>query len=607
MYAQTQQFFELQDRFPKIGPQKLDVVLSFDQKMFSIQIFDLRTRKIQARSFVSICELFEPLDFLVAVTSLGFYKSRAVYSIESDVLSIEVSLHFRYREPEAENMRSVIESELRAGRDDRSKLTWIYETFSTFEEKKLRFKVINVLRADRRVEVETIGYKNHSSSLIIPNGIMLYVDRPSELKIEMIRRDKEGTKINQKKAEFADRDEVKEGRRTSVFRLRKGAEFRDSGVKKVIPIEENLILVVGLTKLVIIDTAAKKVIFSFDYKLPLPTTQTNTLYKDRLQCDEGLIIFILQNNARRCINVSKRVLNQQKQGQEVFPYKHIASMDLTCFEDLHSIKELLNIRKLTKNLYDLRLRANWMESQETTTTTERIFWLRFRLKDHAEHSWESSSEIIDSHLDPLFIEPSWISNYYTKGENWYQTATFTDDRKKIIFSRKKAPFDINASNCTGEVGAGQIIEKKEITSFHFHEEIVCTVLKINETASQIKIYELKRSDEQDQSNEPQLIKSGIVLTGKRVFFDDLTDQLRIFCLIPESYGTRIKVLGGDLEVQTQYNIRGISNSYYLRLVSKDRLYLEAKEKSVLVDLSSKTVREIVNERGYRHYGLIYGC
>ena len=151
-------------------PQRLSAALSLGQ-MITIQLMDLRTRKIQARSFVSIYEIFEGQDFTKVTLPFVCSIYKAQYSPELDTLSLDMLLTLTYLNPLTEEMTSIIEAERSQGRKDRTKLTSFSGQDSRREIKYLRFKVSNVFNEGRRiVTMQRIGFRNNFGTEIFLEG-----------------------------------------------------------------------------------------------------------------------------------------------------------------------------------------------------------------------------------------------------------------------------------------------------------------------------------------------------------------------------------------------------------------------------------------------------
>ena len=592
---------------PLGSPHQLNAALSFDREMFSVQLFDPRTKKIQSRTFVSIYELFQGQKF-VKVSRCNFIQIyNMVYSPEVDALCVEIGIKLGYLDPEEEHLTSIINSELKVGRFDRSNLTnFVRVGDHLLEGKTLRFKVHHVFRVDSRtVTVERIASSTNFSTRRIWKGILSYAEFPSEIKLEVITRDGRGRESDGEESTRSEGKGRLSGNKTrKILRLKKGSEFPDTQIKKILMLEDNIILVVGFTQLILLDLESKKVLSSLNYSLGIPTIEGS----DYL-VEEDLMVFKNPNNAHRCIEISKVNLNQEK---GFAPAEHIATVDLSQFEPLHSIKKLIGLRKLDDDSYDLKLFVNWMLSEETTLFNKRAFWVRFRLTKDPGALRGYAAEVINGHLD-LTNEYGNRQNLFTyhKRENWYEIHRVGS---RVKFFHSKTPFGLHSGPQPELTKVGEIEADEIVTEAHMKDRRAYLAMKSKKKPTsliydqaEIRILEFQQFSEEGKMTEPKLIKS-IKFEGRSdFFFDKKTEKLRIFYISYQKEGASLVILDEGLEVVSRMFIRNVTEFYVARAISEDYIFLVGYKKgrssnkkvdvSMLVDLSSKTVKEIVSQSG----------
>ena len=368
----------------------------------------------------------------------------------------------------------------------------------------------------------------------------------------------------------------------------------------------------GQAKLFLADIKAKKIISHCNYKLGLPSSQRDAL----LQSD--LIFHIRQKNARRCIDIFQQNLDR---ATESAPYSPIASIDLSKFSDLHSIYQLLSVGSLGRDEYDLKLIANWMDSKETTIVAKRIFWVRLRVDGNPESLDAYHAVVISSHLDSPIDEQDKVLKSYIRGEKWYHLVKHI---QTCSFWVSRSPFDPGSRNQFFQTKHGEIAEKVGIEDVSVHDDFVYTVTRfrrnpqdpVDEQMVDLSVYKFQKIDEEGLS-EPQLINSKRMNGNTKIYFYEVTDLFRIFCLTQEHDGARVDILGKELEVESRLKIKDILiRTASLSVIDTDNLSILAKigtqevgvgpvMVSLLVNILDKTVKIVVDETGKKIFGRHY--
>ena len=587
-------------------PQKVTAALRFDRIGFTFELIDLRSRKIQARAFLSIHEIFEGLEFTKVSKPFNTIITKMDYSAEVDTLVVGFTLSLSYSEVNHGSFSSILDSELRRGRLDKRELTFFCGADNpTIELKKLRFRVSNIFkRKKRNVTVERIGFCENTGFERLVNGILLYRENNFELDIQIERRDgvsDQGQEILEDG--WRDDGRLSGSRTSSFFVLNKRIKFPDSNATKLVPISENSALVAGTRKLCLIDLETKKLVSSLDYNLGLPQIPTNVLF------DDDLILFLSKNNSSRCIEISKIGTNPKTMEPS---FKHIATVDLTGIDPLHSIVRLQGFRRLKDGSYDLRIQANWMQFADKTASTFQRFSLRFKLRQKQE---KYEVEILNE--KDLVIENIDLgSKAYRKSGSWYD---ITLSGPKASFCQRRFLFDSDKEENPEKTifSTFRNISRTRILNAHIIDNLGFVVKESDNSNLQttpfygldlIKI-EFEKIENQCLRSEPKITKSAFLQSPVQVFFDEVTEAVRIFCFtqIENFISTRLTILDQEFEVIQQFEMKGLQNIDNFKVLSDEVLHFTAerfeegellvKRVSIVLNLSSKEAKEVISISG----------
>ena len=457
---------------------------------------------------------------------------------------------------------------------------------------------------------------------------MFYEDTHEELRIETTRKRiipdllSEEPEI-EKETEERTPQKCSEGRlggtqMSSIVSFKKGNEFPDSHVKAILPIEDNIIAVIGPSKISLLEIESQKCLSSTKHNLGLPLKTTQALIQ------EDLILIKNEYNSGRCIDVCKAYL----EGEESTPFKHLARMDLSFLDRLHSINRLVGLRKLNNDHYDLRLMVNWMNSEDTTLANPHAFWVRFKLIGN-DKSGDYSVEVINSRLDIVINDQTQIFKTYRKGEFWYHIVMGDPLSPRISFYQSKSPFDLPKKEKPFVTRFGVYRGSNTFANYHIEKNKIYLKIDINgfggSGGEELSSFEFKKISEDGIMTKPTPINSIELSPLAQIYFDEVTEKFRIFCFTEEktTISLHLKLLNEELEATHQIEFKDSSETNFLnhifwfQFLSDDLVYFISnyyekrgrqtvdRKENLMLNLGTMTAKRCVDVEGKIFFGAPY--
>ena len=603
-------------------------------KMVILGLYDLRLKKVTAKAFVSVYELFEGLESMKITESLNMSITKAEYSPNLDIMALEISMKRIIPSYLAPKLLPLLESEIKAGRYDRFGLSWIIERREMdnyFQIKQLRFVVHNCFYrsgAKRRVEIYTMGYKTNSH-IRLSRGAMVTHEEDSELFIFRIRQhrpprtaqtptiEQEGEAVALDSQEPQEKQsqgsknltEYESGLPLSILKELFGED--DHCIRTVALIQESVLLIAGQTKMLLLDFIEFKILSYFSF--------TNGVSLDVSAMKHSHDLVATTNMALGVVNFHQ-IIPLAGGGASL---EYIGRSDLRIVQNLHSAIRLLHFDKINDETYQMALQVEWMTSKEITITSPYILTAKIKV----ERSEEGKLRFVER-PEMKVLRMFHGTNYdtvssYMKEKSWYQIYTFKAENFATVMKRHPdSEIFLKAMFSPADPEGG---EKRKILSCHAGKKYDYYVLGgyLNRPFALDPGVEVQAIDYKEKNAEngfmvnPEIKKSVKFGRSADIRFDEVSDDFRMFKfdVIFGGVALRLEVYDSELEKTAEYEIEGIQSITQFKVIDEDRLFLQGvyadseggkytkKEIDLLVDLKNNKSTEFVDEGGERLRGV----
>ena len=611
---------------------KFKPFFQMSSKMAVLGLYDFRLKKVTAKSFISVYELFEGLESMKITKSLRMSVMNGEYSPNLDIMAMEISLERAIPISLEPKLIPLQELELKAGRKNPFELSLMIKNIgvdSYVQIKNLRFLVHNCFYrtgSKRRVEIVTEGYRTNSH-IRLSRGAMISHEESDGLFSFRIRqrRTHEAPKRSRKEAD-AEQDfkeplkTVSEGDQNLLdeqfklpFSVLKGVLGEDDyNIKAVALIHETVLLIVCHSKMFLIEFRPKSVFFC--------TSFTNGVNLNISAMKHSHELIATSNIALGVVNFHQ--LRPNTEGG--LDLTHIARCNLRMIQSIHSVRRLLHFDKIDEKTYQMRLEVDYMLSKMNTVTSPYIF----SAKVEVERSDDGTLKVInylDMEIDKMYQGTNYdhVSSYM-KGKDWYQIYTFEEENYSISINKLDECDGVcqRAMFCPDDPEGG---ESRRILDCHAGKEYNYYVLGgyLNRPFAADPGVEVQAINFKDKNLElgfminPQIMKSLKFGRNSVVRFDEVSDEVRIFKyeVTEMAKDIRLEVYNSELEKISEFEIEGIDEIYNFYVVDKHRLSLEGvytesnadkiikKDVSLLVDLRNRKSSEMVDQDGEKLTGV----
>ena len=576
------------------------------ERMIVVQVMNLRIRRTTVTSFLSIFELFGALNLTRAADPLDSNgEIREIhYSPKIDTLVIDMTVSFQLHPPDQQNRRETVDQGNSVGKLDISDDA----TSGTRLSKLVRFRVSGLLKGEaRRICAELV--EDFSSFKAIPEGILYWKEENDFIEIQI---DCLGNKTTQRHSSAIQRDGEKVVKRalskttkqvvtSSSIKLKKGVQFPDDFVKNLFYFEDNnTLLAVCESNLLLIDRQSRKLISSVQYCQNLPTSIKSS---SAAKFDKDLLVSYHKFGAKNEFRVYK-LLDRSEVDRS--PFKLIGELDLTRLKNSVDTLHLLDLKKVSGDTYQLMAYIGWKVDELSFSKLSSIKFRLLKEPQDKQYSLEVES------CQPLFEYPDLAGyNIYWKKREWnylcvnycfvsiYQVS-FQDD------------FNILSRKYTGSLDFG-----KQIINAHARSHYVYLVVhsedksptRYERKAKEIVMLQFEKiGDDGSMMRPTEKLRFKQVLPGD-VFFDEVTDDFRIFSFTYCASGgfVNLKLMSAALEVIESFRIEGIVSVGVFEVVDSSLVYISATRSranqgrrsrvNLVVNLVERTCWEVVDGGG----------
>ena len=362
--------------------KKFQVFFEMGPEVITIILIDPRTRKIAARAFVSIYELFRDLRMCQVCNHITLSCKDIEYSPEIDLLVFEANIYTKFGRTSFESIPHEFRKHASLGDSRSTRMAKYYgiEGQDIHETRYARFWIFDVFKkaGGRMVVREGIDFSTTSLIVPQPEGFLGFIETPSQVVFEFLSRNKvqervyNGSTKNRERSCVRALSEIfREKVKSSVLKIRKGDQFPDSGIKTVDRIDQNTLLVIGSRKFILLDSQTGELLSSCDYSL-----------------NQGFFYLKWTFNHDLIIKQETGTLTGERGYLEVFkaeteqaegsPFRQIGILDLSPFTQLHSVNKIVGLAKLSDEIYEAMIRVEWIESEEVPVLSSHLFCLRFK-------------------------------------------------------------------------------------------------------------------------------------------------------------------------------------------------------------------------------------
>ena len=558
-YVSPRKFYVGKENPGELTAPKIKPIMWADTRTITIMIFEPVWKKVVKKTFISIYELFEGLEYTKFSTPRMCHIISMNYSAELDTLVVEFKIEVNYDLHVNQETAELRDAEYRLGLNDRLRLYCLSPNRdrSLLGIKNLRCTIQNVFHKEvRRTIVENLAPEINSSVEIVPRGLLCYEESPSEVRIKIIKREKNSSRNSTLDHQF------------SEIQLRKGALFPDSEIRRVVDVGDSTQLFICSRKLLLLDMKSKKLLSSCDYNLGAP--------KENQQMVVGENLIVAKPNQKNSVHLIQRSWcylevfgisdSNENQGEEKreensMPVKFLGILDLTKFDRFYSIERLLGVEKLTDSLYELRMMANWMTSDTSIVFTQHFLSLRFSLPTKSKkrqndeksgifHCLEITS-IQLGHENTLAIGR--ISSYVS--QNQWITILFGYNSTEFYQCKFSEMINLEEQHLGSKRG--------EIRDYNLYDAYIKDNLayiaflpKLHPGKIEFRALEYQPESDNELMTQGKPIKTSNLFDSRAAYFSKFNLKMRIFCFeeIAETRNLKLKILNKEFQVVNQFDL-----------------------------------------------------
>ena len=603
--------------------QKVTSFVNPDRKMLTIGLIDTLSKKLIARRLVSIYDIFEGVEWLKIAEEPVITVSSLKYSTSTDTLFLQIEIDFEIKPRQDVSLKSIFDSEMKVGRNDRFRINQLVERPTMYEEENpfsqtrfLSVKIFNLFRGgELKFERKTVGNWTNFSCRGGNGRLITVEDGVNEFRIEILSPEEKCPKFSEN-AEKVVKNLSRVNFVMSYKELLKKSGISDRWIRKVSIVGGSQLLILFQTKMVLFDIASKEVLSTISYSKCLPR---------RLSCSAVEDDLILSEFGEKCYMLNQ--IHQMGMGGVLF--RPIKTLDYRLLPDLHSINKFLNFRKTGENQFNLQFLVNWMNSKESTLTQESLLSCDIKLnrsKSGVVKSVENLDFQISEVNDSSFIFDEGVSSYIKNGWVYHKFLQSEMDARGMF--KKLGDGDFKSIACQGYFLDGDVIK-----GFHIGQKYSYIVsegyLYVPEgevPVKKLRVIEFRVPGPEDEEEgwtkldglRPIQIKTK-ELEGP-LYFDEKTDKFRIFYFwnLPGTSSLRLSVLNEELEEISSFEIAGLREVKNLQVISDTKVYVVGasslnekeenavkEERSMLIDLEKKTFVSLVGQTGEPFFGILY--
>ena len=296
--------------------------------------------------------------------------------------------------------------------------------------------------------------------------------------------------------------------------------------------------------------------------------------------------------------------------------KNLPQIDLTTFRQFHSLREVWGFKKIDSSTFEVKALVNWMKEEDLTVISTHFFCFTFTIENHPETKTHSIKVISGQVEQALGNHSTHNKVVYKKGGWW--TLIFGNGQE-ITFFQSKYSREESVSQSEVQLRQGQITEFEGIDLAHvFNQYAYITFESYDEDSfdrqiltRDIKKIEFKQVSENGVMSQPEEVKTLNLDPSTEFFFDELTEEVRIFTFASEvdngSQSTHILTIYNENLVATKkIRIRGFMFVYDFLVISPDELYIpycpnfqesneEEGKRSTLINLKTLNFVDFVDE------------
>ena len=594
-------------------PQKFKALVKVDEKMIAVALFEMRSKKIIKTKFISIYELVQDIERFEVIEELTIQVIGINYSPAVDTLALHIEAHQAINLGAEASLQPLVESELKAGRRDRSLLAYFHEQVDEndnllYQIKDLSVKVFNVLRGGCKIEVESRSVGNGVNFLTerLKGNFITVDDSQKGCKVEILSPTKKSTKNGPERP-------ISEKYELAYEHLFRKTGIKDRWVRAVSTFGGNRLLILFQSSMVLLDTHSKEILSSISYTSNLPTSLSYCSVRDGL---------VLSRFGENCLMLHQIIHEEDKKTK----FKPIKIIDFRESANLHSLNKYLDFTKTGENRFNIRLEVNWMPSEESTRTEISLLSCDIEVNRTPEGRIDSVEQT-EFEIAKIVHETDYSTfSSYIKGGNVFNTFTYHDDDAKGMLKRAGSEayqfFEYSLDGSESENIDG---EMKGLLNCHIGEKYTYFILygfKVQEGArypvKRLNAVTFKETTPQGELKNPEITKSIEIKHSSFDYFDKTTDEFRFFTLyqIHDKPSQRLCILNEELEEVSAFNINGLMKIEELHVINEAQIYIVGfgplmelgqragyGHKSLLIDLEKKSQAELVGEFGEPFFGV----
>ena len=610
-----------------------------DEHMITMGLLDMRLRKVIKKGLVSVYELFQSLDCLKIVDGPFMKVNLVKYCPKIDVLVLLIQTDFAFPSDVNEDLQPILDAELTRGRDDRFNQSSTTREENIFVQlKRFRFKVFNFLRGgERTIEASTASYCANSCAEASKGRLIVHEENTTQLNLEIISEDKNGLKegaplkkavLKPKKVKKTIKN-PKKGQKLKrrYFSIplcdspREMGALDDYQFQAVSYISENQILIIGSTKMYLFDTESETVISDLNYHTNITNTVTSAKVQNGfiLSCEKGY----------GWLKLSQISKPKTKNNNPGYAIKQVGFYDLRQFRNFHSITRLLAFKRISEDEFKVKLEVDWMPSETICVVNQRILTATIRLI----RAPDDENEVVDFALEDVFEDPvlymkdhSKLSSYF-KNEDWYQIGSYEDT---FAHGVQDKPSNENLLTLSYSSDIYNHENHRKMLNCHMGDKYSYFVYgeflnqqRDEDPGIELRVVEFNGCCPEEGMSKPKVVKSMQLDNSASVFFDEVTDEFRIFYFSrrteEEVEGFKLAILGPELEVMSVFESGVLGLIEAFEVVSLEKLYVvgvpggvDDREKdqlrrSYLLDLKKEISYELIGQNGEPLFGVPHLC
>ena len=591
-------------------------LIDVKSKIITLQIIDLRLRKTPVRAFVSIYELFEPMDFIDYAESLKVDILKADYSAELDTLVLEAKVAIKYHPEKDRAIYSFLEKRIKAGlvnRRDLLEIEWS-ELGDFWEYFRLHFVVSYLISRDRRtIEVIRSGVGASTLVELSQDKVLILTQDEENIKIKILSKPEKNEKSRKKilredskqkhSAQMAIISEPKLKYKSFILQksgLNLPTTPYEIDLKACFFVHQGTLLLQSSRKFLLYDTKTCQLRKNLPYCKSLPINLENVLIDDNLMVN-------LETKFDR-IEIFKIQVDKDKVKEVSFSL--ISTLTFENIDNFFSVEEIVSFKKIDDYNLESILKIS-IANQIHLSLSTYFYQLCVKL---SEDPLGQEHRVVDYFWVQTIPCPQYSEYQVVKSEKFWSISVSSgagylsgcEIRQSVHDQFEIITYDANAPHLEdGYELKWSVMRGRNLFLLLFNQE---------EDTKVIQKYQLQKSTEGFVNTYPRLIKWKKIEGSTKVYFKTKVEDFYFICAKKARNDfLTIEVSNQNLDVLKKVKFSFAGKIELLNFLCESLFQIiisvpgDNSRKNLLVDWKQMKFVELVREDGEPFFSTLFFC